>query len=196
MQEVLKELIAAVGGGAVVLVGVLTIFKKLFLKLFETGIESTFEKELEKYRRAFEILLNREMHYYEKIEPIFAEIVPLEHDLFECLKIDEELEREAKCESFKVCFGKYTELIKMLKNEVLLHQAYIPKTVFKESTAFVVQMQDDFDYWFDMAKCLFAGEYGKIDYAKGEKTVEMLLEKLAKVEVSIKNRLKELCDFS
>lgn len=162
-------------------------FKKLFLKLFETGIESTFEKELEKYRnklsradRAFEILLNREMHYYEKIEPIFAEIVPLEHDLFECLKIDEELEREAKCESFKVCFGKYTELIKMLKNEVLLHQAYIPKTVFKESTAFVVQMQDDFDYWFDMAKCLFAGEYGKIDYAKGEKTVEMLLEKLAR----------------
>ena len=51
----------------------------------------------------------------------------------------------------------------MLKNEMLLHQAYIPKTVFEESTTFVVQMQDDFDYWFDMAKCLFAGEYGKID---------------------------------
>lgn len=82
MQGVLKELIAAVGGGAIVLVGGLTIFKKLFLKLFETGIESSFEKELEKYRnnlsradRAFEILLNREMHYYEKIEPIFAEEV-------------------------------------------------------------------------------------------------------------------------
>ena len=44
----------------------------------------------------------------------------------------------------------------------------------------------DFDYWFDMAKCLFAGEYGKIDYEKGEKTVEMLLVKLAKMEVSIK----------
>lgn len=57
-------------------------------------------------------------------------------------------------------------------------------------------MQDDFDYWFDLAKCLFAGEYGKIDYEKGEKTVEMLLVKLAKMEVSIKNRLKELCDFS
>ena len=73
---------------------------------------------------------------------------------------------------------------------------YIPKTVFEESTTFVVQMQDDFDYWFDMAKCLFAGEYGKIDYEKGEKTVEMLLVKLAKMEVSIKNRLKEICDFS
>lgn len=31
---------------------------------------------------------------------------------------------------------------------------------------------------------------------KAEKTVEMLLVKLAKMEVSIKNRLKELCDFS
>mgnify|MGYP001013946867 FL=1 len=39
------------------------------------------------------------------------------------LKIDEEFEREAKCESFKVYFGKYIELTKMLKNEVLLHQA-------------------------------------------------------------------------
>ena len=38
--------------------------------------------------------------------------------------------------------------------------------------------------------------YGKIDYEKGEKTVEMLLVKLAKMEVSIKNSLKELCDFS
>lgn len=66
--------------------------------------------------------------------------------MFECLKIDEEFEREAKCESFKVYFGKYTELTKMLKNEMLLHQAYIPKTVFEESTTFVVQMQDDFDY--------------------------------------------------
>ena len=28
------------------------------------------------------------------------------------------LSEKLKCESFKVCFGKYTELIKMLKNEV------------------------------------------------------------------------------
>ena len=52
--------------------------------------------------------------------------------MFECLKIDEEFEREAKCESFKVYFGKYTELTKMLKNEMLLHQAYIPKPIFEE----------------------------------------------------------------
>ena len=36
-------MLAAIGGGTVVLVGVLTIFKGLLVKLFETGIESSFE---------------------------------------------------------------------------------------------------------------------------------------------------------
>ena len=79
---------------------------------------------------------------------------------------------------------------------MLLHQAYIPKTVFEESTTFLLQIQYYFYYYFYIEKCLFAGEYGKIDYEKGEKTVEMLLVKLAKMELSIKNSLKELCDFS
>lgn len=38
-------MLAAIGGGTVVLVGVLTIFKGLLVKLFETGIESSFEKK-------------------------------------------------------------------------------------------------------------------------------------------------------
>lgn len=50
MPEWLKDLLVAVGGGSVVLVGILTIFKNLFLKLFETGIEASFEKNLEKYK--------------------------------------------------------------------------------------------------------------------------------------------------
>ena len=67
MPEWLIDLIVAIGGGTVVLVGILTIFKNLFIKLFETGIESSFEKNLEKYRnklsrstKAYEILLEKE----------------------------------------------------------------------------------------------------------------------------------------
>ena len=88
MPEWLESLLTAIGGGTVVLVGVLTIFKGLLIKLFETGIESSFEKNLEKFRnklerstKAYEILLEREMRFYEKLEPITAELVPLEHDL-------------------------------------------------------------------------------------------------------------------
>ena len=50
MPEWLESLLTAIGGGTVVLVGVLTIFKGLLIKLFETGIESSFEKNLEKFR--------------------------------------------------------------------------------------------------------------------------------------------------
>ena len=88
MPEWLENLLTAIGGGTVVLVGILTIFKGLLIKLFETGIESSFEKNLEKFRnklerstKAYEILLEREMRFYEKLEPIIAELVPLEHDL-------------------------------------------------------------------------------------------------------------------
>ena len=44
IPEWLENMLAAIGGGTVVLVGVLTIFKGLLVKLFETGIESSFEK--------------------------------------------------------------------------------------------------------------------------------------------------------
>ena len=99
MPEWLKDFLVAVGGGTVVLVGILTIFKNLFFKLFETGIESSFEKSLEKYRKklsrsnkAYEILLDREMRFYERIEPIFAELIPLLHDLTYNLKKDKLIE--------------------------------------------------------------------------------------------------------
>ena len=199
MAEWLKDLLIAVGGGSVVLVGVLTIFKKLFIKLFETGIESSFEKSIEKYRnkiirsnRAYEIILEREMNFYEKMEPIVAELVPLIHDLYYYIEKSEGDDRKVKCEGFREMFGRYTELMRVLKNETLIFQSYIPQTVFLATTDVVKQMQDDVDFWFDTAKLLFAGEYENIDYIKGKKTVDDLLKKLAFVEVKIRIRLDEL----
>ena len=79
MPEWLKDLLVAIGGGSVVLIGILTIFKQLFLKLFETGIEVSFEKNMEKYRnklsrstKAYEILLDKELGFYNVLDPYFA----------------------------------------------------------------------------------------------------------------------------
>lgn len=203
MPEWLKDLIVAVGGGTVVLVGVLTIFKNLLIKLFETGIESSFEKNLDKYRnklsrstKAYEILLDREMRFYERIEPIFAELIPLEHDLLYFLKKDENVDRKYSCETFRKHFERYAELIITLKNETLIHQAYIPVQVFSASSAVVAQMQEDMPYWFEMGKLLFDGEYEKIDYEKGEEIVSVLLMSLAAAEMSVKLRLEELSKLS
>lgn len=199
MPEWLESLLVAIGGGTVVLVGVLTIFKGLLVKLFETGIEASFEKNLEKFKnhldrstRAYEILLDREMRFYEKLEPITAELVPLEHDLLYYLKYDEDADRERQCEAFREHFKRYCELIKDLKNENLIHQSYIPQEVFNAFTSVVKQMQDDMPLWFDMAKFLFAGEYDKIDYGKCETTIDTLLMQLAFTETMVRKRLKQL----
>lgn len=199
MPEWLENLIVSIGGGTVVLVAVLTIFKKLLVKLFETGIESTFEQNLEKFKnslnrstRAYEILLDREMRFYEKLEPIIAELVPLEHDLLYYLKYDEDADRGRQCEEFRENFKKYLDLIINLKNENLIHQAYIPQEIFSAFTAVVKLMQDDTVLWLDMAKFLFSGEYDKIDYKKCETVVDTLLMQLALAQTKVRARLKQL----
>lgn len=199
MPEWLESVLAAIGGGTVVLIGVLTIFKGLVIKLFETGIESSFEKNLEKFKnkldrstRAYEILLDREMRFYEKLEPITAELVPLVHDLRYFLEHHEGVEREMECEKFREHFKRYCELSMTLKNENLVHQAYIPEDVFHAFADIVKQMQDDMPLWFDMAKLLFAGEYDKIDYKKCDTAVDTFLMRLAFAETMVRKRLKQL----
>lgn len=132
------------------------------------------------------------MRFYEKLEPITAELVPLEHDLLYYLKYDEDADRERQCEAFKEHFKRYCELIKDLKNTNLIHQSYIPQEVFDAFISVVKQMQDDIPLWFEMAKFLFVGEYDKIDYEKCETTKDTLLMQLAFSETMVRKRLKQL----
>ncbi len=199
MPEWIKNLLAAVGGGTVVLVGALTIFKGLLIKFFETGIESSFEKNLSKFNnklerstRAYELLLDREMRFYEKLEPIIAELVPLEHDLRYFLEHRDGVDRKTECEKFREHFMRYGELIITLKNENLVHQAYVPQDIFKAFCAVTKQMQDDMAFWVDVGKLLFDGEYDKIDYNKCEQTVDTLLMILAYAETKVRARLSKL----
>ena len=158
---------------------------------FEKNLEK-FRNKLERSTKAYEILLEREMRFYEKLEPITAELVPLEHDLLYYLKRDVETEREKQCEAFREHFKRYCELVKDLKNENLIHQSYVPQEVFDAYTSVVKKMQDDIPFWFDMAKLLFAGEYDKIDYEKCEVAVDTFLMHLAFAETKVRIRLKQL----
>lgn len=203
MPEWLKDLIVAVGGGTVVLVGILTIFKNLFLKLFETGIESSFEKSLEKYRnklsrstKAFEILLDREMRFYERMEPLYAELIPLQQDLIYYAKRDEEVDHAVECEAFRTHFKRYAELIKEIKNEILVHQLYIPQNIFSASTLVVGQMQSDLQFWLDVGKAVIDRKYDSIDYKKGQETVDVVLAHIVEAQLAIKKRLEELSQLS
>ena len=199
MPTWLGSLFTAISGGIVVLIGIITLFKSLIIKLFETGIESSFEKNLEKFKnnlvrstKAYEIILDREMRFYKELEPITAELIPTEQDLLYYLKYDEELDRKQQCEAFKTNFKSYCELVMDLKNLTLIHHSYIPQDVFSAFTSVVKKMQDDITLWRDMAKLLFAGEYSKIDYKKCELVVNKFLMSLAIAETTVHKRLKEL----
>lgn len=203
MPEWIKDLIVAVGGGTVVLVGILTIFKNLFLKLFETGIESSFEKNLEKYRnklsrstKAFEILLDREMRFYERMEPLYAELIPLQQDLIYYAKRDEEVEHTVECEAFRTHFIRYAELIKEIKNEILIHQSYIPQNIFTASTVVVGQMQADLQFWLEVGKAQIDSKYDSIDYKKSQEKIDIVLKNIAEAQLAIKKRLEELSKLS
>ena len=195
MYQWLKELLIAISGGSIVLVGMLTILKGLFVKFFTNVIDSSFEKSLEKYRnkisrsnRAYEILLDREMSYYEKIDPIFAELIPLVQDLVYLLE-------NKQTEEFREHLLRYAELIINLKSEVLLHQSYIPESVFKASSEVVSEMQKSLDYWKKTAKLLFAEEYDIIDYEKGKSIVDDLLKLISLTEQVVKHRLQDMSEL-
>ena len=199
----LQELLVALGGGTVVLVGILTIFKGLFIKFVESGLESSFEKSVEKFKnkmersnRAYEILLDREMRFYERIEPIIAELIPLEHDLLYYLKYDETIERKKQCEDFRKTFRRYCELIINLKNENLIHHTYVPQDIFNAFSDVVKNMQEDAQYWLDMAELLFAEKSEKNDYNKAQEKVNALLMCIASAEIKVKKRLQQLCGES
>ena len=203
MPEWLKNLLAAAGGGTVVLVGLFTIFKGLLVRFFETGIEASFEKNLEKYRnklsrstKAFEILLDREMRFYERMEPLYAELIPLQQDLIYYVKRDKELEHAVECKEFKTHFVRYAELIKEIKNEILVHQSYIPQNIFTASTVVVGQMQSDLEFWLEAGKAQSNSEYDKIDYDKGQEKIDIVLKHIVAAQLAIKSRLEELSTLS
>lgn len=199
MPEILKDFLLAVGGGATVLIAILTVFKSMFLKVFEKGIDSSFEKSLERFRNkllrsttAFELLLQREMDFYEKVNPVFGELIVVIQDLPYYLNTQEECDRTAQCESFRANFLRYLEIIKLLKNEGLVHQSYIPQNIFSSTTTVVKMMQDDINFWNETAKALFDGQHDEIDLTKAEKTSNEVLMSIAAVEFMIKKRLDEL----
>ena len=200
MSEWMRELLAAFGGGAVVLIVILLVFKVFICKYIESGVEATFEKSLEKFKnninrsnRAFEMLLKKEMDFYEQIDPLIAELIPLEHDLLYYIEKDVDDKCEEKYESFKKSFKRYGEIAKDLKNKTLISHVYIPGEIFTAFSNVVIKMQDDLPHWYSNAQYFFRCEYEKIDYDNIKSMMEDFFKCLAFAEMKVKTRLKQMC---
>lgn len=197
MPEWLESLLAAVGGGTVVLVGIFTIFKNLLIKLLETGLESTFEKNIEKYRnklsrstKAFEVLLEKEFTYYSTLDPHLATLVPLIQDLVYYADMSNEMELGYRQAQYKENFLQYLKMIPEIKNDVVLYQPYIPQDIFEEVSELIGFMQRDLAFWSESGKVIFEEIKEAIDLNQAKMISDQVLLHIAAVEMEIKKRLK------
>ena len=176
MPEWIKDIIVAVGGGSIALLGTLTVFKQLVIKSCETGIETIFQKNIEKYRellsrssRSYDMILNKEMDFYEKVDSIFAELVPLTHSIKRCFDNEEHFESEKNAQRFWIYLKQYSELYDKIKTTILIHQAYIPEEILLSYTTLAKTMYDD---------TISLLELGKTTFDEGDKVDEKMLQSM------------------
>lgn len=201
MDEFLKNLFLVFSGSAAAIVGVFTIFKNLIIKYLEGSIESTFNKKMEKYRntlyrstKAYEIILNRELKYYEQLDIHFAELIPLVQDLVHYLKPNKYKNQIEQFEAYKKNFLRYTDLLLMLKNESLIFRVYTTEEILQEVTNVVIQMQDDMHFWGEQGFLLNDKKNLEIDFEKCEYQKATLLKLIASVQIRVFKRLKYLSE--
>lgn len=195
MPEWIKEIIIAIGGGATVAVGLLAVFKSLFVKFVESTIDASFEKstikltnKLERSTKAYEILLRKELDCYEQMDPHIAALVPIVQDYeFWATSSDKSAE-----ENFKDGLLEYIRITKNIKSTVLLYQPYIPNAIFDAVSSLLKVMQENVQYYYDSVKILHGEKDGKIDVAKLKEIRESIISAIIVMEIKIKTRLTEL----
>ena len=198
MPEWIKDIIVAMGGGSIALLGILPLFKQLVIKSCETGIETIFQKNIEKYReqlsrssRSYDMILNKEMDFYEKVDSIFAELVPLVHSIKRCFDNEEHYESEKNAQCFWIYLKQYSELYDKLKTTILIHQAYIPEGILLSYTTLAKTMYDDTISLLELGKTTF-DEGNKVDEKMLQSMYDNFMNVLVIPSALVKERLQTL----
>ena len=132
-------------GNAVVLIVLMPFFKGILKNFFETIIKSVYEKNLEQFKdnlyrstRAYELLLDREMKFYDEVHEDMVELARLQYELRASLDRGSKLNNSN--DEFIQQYKKYTELFISLKNKVLVNRLYIPKEIIESFLEFIRQI--------------------------------------------------------
>lgn len=200
-MEMLEKFLIAIGGGTTALIAMLTILKPIFLKVFDKAIDSTFDKNIEKFRNklsrttsAYEILLKKEFDFYEKLDPHLATLVPLIQDLVYYAKGDDGIGHSTQCEKYREHLLTYLKMTPDLKNTTILYQPYVPKNVWTTVISLVSEMQKEFEFWEETRKSLFGLIELPINVQKAEEVSSSIVMQIVVVQTKIKNRLTELSE--
>lgn len=184
-------------GNAVVLIVLMPFFKGILKHFFETIIKSVYEKNLEQFKdnlyrgtRAYELLLDREMKFYDEIHEDMVELARLQYELRVSLDRDSKL--NTSIDEFIQQYKKYTELFISIKNKVLVNRLYIPKEIIESFLEFIRQIEINHKFWFEIAGIILNDRYDSINKADCEKMINSFIFSLEKTQEKIFNHLKKI----
>ena len=184
-------------GNAVVLIALMPFFKGILKHFFETIIKSVYEKNLEQFKdnlyrstRAYELLLDREMKFYDEVHEDMVELARLQYELRASLDRDSKL--NTSIDEFIQQYKKYTELFISIKNKVLVNRLYIPKEIIESFLEFIRQIEINHKFWFEIAEIILNDRYDSINKEDCEKMINSFIFSLEKTQEKIFNHLKKI----
>lgn len=184
-------------GNAVVLIVLMPFFKGILKHFFETIIKSVYEKNLEQFKdnlyrstRAYELLLDREMKFYDEVHEDMVELARLQYELRASLDRDSKL--NTSIDEFIQQYKKYTELFISMKNKVLVNRLYIPKEIIESFLEFIRQIEINHKFWFEIAEIILNDRYDSINKEDCEKMINSFIFSLEKTQEKIFNHLKKI----
>jgi hypothetical protein len=111
--------------------------------------QKKLENKLARSIAAYDIILHKEFEYYQKDDPILAELIVCVQDISVSLtgeiKYGRPMDISNRCKIARENFLMYLEDIKELKSLDLQYEIYLPETVYHASTNVVVLMQTNTD---------------------------------------------------
>ena len=162
-----------------------------------TQIEKSAEKELERAKNifsrsfiAYEILLKKELEYYESIDKIYAEVIVDVQDVGFYSIENQDVKKESICENIKEVSLRLLQAIKDLKNLNLLYQVYVPMEIFDVTGQVVIALQDNCKLMAKTVANVFEGK--ECDEEKIKKFIKSVLSQIALSNTLIKTRLETL----
>lgn len=153
-MDVLGFLSGLVLGASVVVIMSIPLFVKRAVETYaEKVVGNVFEKRIEKYKAelsratmAREVMLEREMAFYDIIDEQIAELVPLIQD------VRDDLTERPFTKEKRDRFVRIPELSIEMKDVSLRYEAYVPTDVWAAFNQPVVELQSQCGQWLDFAK--------------------------------------------
>lgn len=187
LMDVLGFLSGLILGASVIVIMSIPLFVKRAVETYaEKAVGSVFEKKIEKYKAelsraamAREVMLKREMAFYDMIDKQIAILVPLIQD------VRDDLTEWPFTEEKRNRFARIPELSIEMKDVSLRYEAYVPTDIWAAFNKLVVELQLQCGQWLDFAKKI--SSENEID-AEGKDVAERMCDTVLSLVETVRVR--------